>query len=249
MARYSSSYNPTDDGLTQFSKSWQDGAKYQQLQGTAGTTNAGIDSQFAALSQGGSATKTVADDGDGWMLLKQDKTSTSDERVDEYKRTAAEWQAAGYDVRVQDHNPEFGLDRNSEIAVRKTRGDDSPEEAPAEPILESDQVKQARERVKNYERNILDGTTSKAIYGNAKFDPSNLNLYNSNSGYLDKYQFNPGGVNDDKPIEADYQPDTFSGSDVSAYETEAPPKQAANAFLQSQKNKAIKDYNIQPVGL
>ena len=249
--RYASSYDSDGSDGVAFSDSWNDGAKYQQLKGSGGSTNAGIDSQFAALSKGGSATKTVADDGDGWMLLKQDKTSTSDERVQDYKKTAAEWQAAGYDVRVQDHNPEFGADRNSEIAVRKSVGDSAPEQAPADdPVELSPEVLQAKERVAKYEGDILSGETSRRIYGNSQnfADDYKLNLQNSQKGFMSKYQFDPNsnsaGATDERPTAQQYQPNEFSGSDISPYETPEATTQATSNFLDKQKQKNIKDFNI-----
>ena len=127
-------------------------------------------------------------------------------------------------------------------AIEQVVGGDGPaEEAPgAEDTFtpESDQIKQAKERVRNYENDILSGETSKRIYG-------------KNQGFLDKYQFNaasaPAGASDAAPLTAKYEEDTFTGSDISPHDTTEPDVQAAASFLKSQKNKAIKQYNIKPV--
>ena len=137
-------------------------------------------------------------------------------------------------------------------AIEQVIGDDekAPEvETPEpDPIYESDQVKQARERVQNYERSIMDGTTSRKIYnGNQNFMDGMLDLSNHSKGYLENYQFKPGGLTDDKPVEATYEADTYSGSDISPYKTESTPEKATASFMQAKKNQAIQDYNIKPV--
>ena len=164
-------YDNTNGGETQFSDAWVEGAKYQQLRGSGKLTNKDFDAQFAS-AKGGADTGTVADDGGGWKLIKQDEGEKTNERKLEYKDVAAQWQAAGYDVRVQDHNPDFE-GGTGEIAVRVS-GSKTPEKERT-PIEHSPEIKQATERVKSYENDILSGKTSEDIYGsgsNYSFDAS-----------------------------------------------------------------------------
>ena len=140
-------YTNSNSGQTQFSDAWQKGARYQQLRGTSnGTVNDAFNQQFAT-SKGGDETGTVADDGGGWRLIKQDGGKTSNERLEEYKKIAEQWQAAGYDVRVQDHNPEFGEDRTAEIAVRMEEV--NPERDPAVVEKELAELNAGRDRYDN----------------------------------------------------------------------------------------------------
>ena len=157
-------YDNSNDGLTAFTDTWQDGAKYQQLRGTGVLNNKEFDSKFAS-SQGGEATGTVADDGGGWKLIKQDPGEKSEGRKLEYKDLAAQWQAAGYDVRVQDHNPDFD-GGTGEIAVRVGKPQaKKTEKKERTPIEYSPEIKQARDRVRAYEDNIMSGKTSENIFG------------------------------------------------------------------------------------
>jgi hypothetical protein len=149
--RYSN-YDNSNSGLTQFSDSWVDGAKYQQLRGTGSRSNEEFNNLYAS-SMGGADTGTVADDGDGtWKLIKQDKGEKTNERKLQYKDIAAQWQAAGYDVRVQDHNPDYE-GGTGEIAVRIA----SPKQAEAEPkpVVLSDRAAQAKAYTAAYEDKFL----------------------------------------------------------------------------------------------
>jgi hypothetical protein len=142
-------------------------------------------------------------------------------------------------------------------------------------IEESPEIKQAKERVKTYENDVLSGKVSEDIYGggsdysfNAAKGAAGIGtpmsgdsgqqaskatasfLDNKKSQVKDKYQFNasaPAGAYDSKPNEAQYQEDTFSGSDISPFNTPKANVQAAASFLKDQKNKTIKQANIQPV--
>ncbi len=145
-------YDNTNDGLTAFTDSWQDGAKYQQLRGSGSLTNEDFNAQFAS-AKGGADTKTIADDGDGWKLIKQSPGEKSEDRKLEYKDLAAQWQAAGYDVRVQDHNPDFE-GGTGEIAVRIGKPKAAPE-AKREPVVLSDRAAQAIAGTKAYEDVML----------------------------------------------------------------------------------------------
>ena len=148
-------YTNSNNGQTAFTDTWQDGAKYQQLRGSGVLTNKDFDAQFAS-AKGGQDTGTVADDGGGWKLIKQDKGKKTHERKLEYKDVAAQWQAAGYDVRVQDHNPDFE-GGTGEIAVRVGQARSTEPEKERTPIEHSDEIKQAKERVRAYEDNIMSG--------------------------------------------------------------------------------------------
>ena len=231
-------YGNTNGGDVQFSDNWIDGAKYQQLRGTGVLNNDAFNSQFEA-AQGGADTKTIADDGGGWKLIKVDPGEKSDERKLEYKDLAAQWQEAGYDVRAQDHNPDFE-GGTGEIAVRVGK---KPGEAPEavkekDPIVHSPEIQQAKERVGKYENDVLSGKTSQQIYGGADAFENGyqLNLQDVPSVMTNnKYQFTAGDTE-------------FSGSDVSPEPKVPAPQQAASSFLENQKKKTIKQANIQPVG-
>ncbi len=231
-------YTNSNDGLTAFTDSWQDGAKYQQLRGTGELTNDSFNSQFAA-AKGGEDTKTEADDGGGWKLIKQDEGEKTNERKLEYKDIASQWQAAGYDVRVQDHNPDFE-GGTGEIAVRvgsKKKQEGKAPEPIKEEIVHSPEIQQAKARVGKYENDVLSGKTSQQIYGNADnfYEGSQLKLQDAPGGLSNNnYQFIAGNTD-------------FSGSDISAEPKEYAPAQAASSFLKNQKNKAIKEFNIKPV--
>jgi hypothetical protein len=230
-------YDNTNEGQTAFTDSWQDGAKYQQLRGSGGLNNDAFNSQFES-AQGGEDTKTVADDGGGWKLIKQDKGEKSDERKLEYKDLAEQWQAAGYDVRVQDHNPDFE-GGTGEIAVRVSgsQGDKPEAKTTQEEVVHSPEIQQAKARVGKYENDVLSGKTSQDIYGGA-------------SAFSDNYQLNLQGGSTQMFNAGNYQFDSstpgFNGSNISAEDKTPAPVQAASSFLENQKKKAVKDFNIKP---
>jgi len=132
-------------------------------------------------------------------------------------------------------------------------GDATPKaepEATDDPVELSPEILQAKERVAKYEGDILSGETSRRIYGNNQnfLDGYKLNLQNPQKGALSKYQFDPSsnsaGATDESVSAQQYQPNEFSGSDISPYETPAPTKKATSNFLDKQKQKNIKDFNI-----
>tara|TARA_R110002012_G_scaffold18997_1_gene69097 strand:+ start:177 stop:1046 length:870 start_codon:yes stop_codon:yes gene_type:complete len=214
-------YTNSNKGQTAFTDTWQDGAKYQQLRGTGVLNNKEFDSKFAS-SQGGEATGTVADDGGGWKLIKQDPGEKSEERKLEYKELAAQWQAAGYDVRVQDHNPDFD-GGTGEIAVRVGKAKSTEPENGRTPIEHSPEIKQATERVRSYEDNVMSGKTSENLFGDYYGD-TGLNL-NAN----DETATNKGETGVGTQGGADYSTD-----------------QATYSFLDSKKAKVKEANNIQP---
>ena len=178
-------YTNSNNGDIAFTDTWQDGAKYQQLRGTGVLNNQDFDAQFAS-AKGGQDTKTIADDGGGWKLIKLEKGEKTDERKLRYKDIAAEWQAAGYDVRVQDHNPDFE-GGTGEIAVRVGQAQSTETEPEKErtPIEHSDEIKQAKARVKSYEDDVISGKMSNDIYGRQtenKNDQYDLNLNKGSQG-------------------------------------------------------------------
>ena len=144
-------YSNSNNGQTAFSNNWIDGAKYQQLRGSGSRSNQGFNDLFDS-SKGGGDTGTVADDGGGWKLIKQDSGDKTNERKLEYRDVALQWQAAGYDVRVQDHNPDFE-GGTGEIAVRVSQGPSETKE-PFEPVGKTDDHKTAEE---NYDKHFEDG--------------------------------------------------------------------------------------------
>ena len=227
-------YTNSNNGQTAFTDTWQDGAKYQQLRGSGVLNNKEFDAKFAS-SKGGEDTGTVADDGGGWKLIKQDKGEKTNERKLEYKDLAAQWQAAGYDVRVQDHNPDFE-GGTGEIAVRVGSSKSTEPEKERTPIEHSPEVKQAKERVRAYEDDIMSGKTSEDMFGD--FDASSSTIGSNNWGD------NMSRINDK------YQIDLNSGAAGigtanSSSQAEAPAK-AADSFLSAQKSTIKKDYNFKP---
>lgn len=214
-------YDNTNDGLTAFSDTWQDGAKYQQLRGTGVLNNKQFDAKFAS-SQGGEATGTVADDGGGWKLIKQDEGEKSEGRKLEYKDLAAQWQAAGYDVRVQDHNPDFE-GGTGEIAVRvgkpKSKKTEKKERTPIE---YSPEVRQARDRVRAYEDNIMSGKASDDMFG--RYSGSTLEL-------------------DDAIEKSTNKGDAGIGTAAGAEPTS---QKASSSFLDSKKSSLKDKMNFQP---
>jgi hypothetical protein len=204
-------YDNTNGGETQFSDAWVDGAKYQQLRGTGTRSNEAFNQQFET-AKGGAETGTIADDGGGWKLIKQDPGPKTNERKLEYKDFAAQWQAAGYDVRAQDHNPDFE-GGTGEIAVRIGQPKAQATKEEKEPIEHSPEIKQAKERVRAYEDDVLSGKVSDDVYAGNTSDKYNLDLNkgadgigafipntseqatasfldNKKSQIKDKYQFN-----------------------------------------------------------
>lgn len=230
-------YTNSNEGDIQFTDTWQDGAKYQQLRGTGVLTNDDFNSQFAS-AQGGESTKTIADDGGGWKLIKQDEGEKSNDRKLEYKDLAAQWQAAGYDVRVQDHNPDFD-GGTGEIAVRvgkKDQGEAPTPKTVEEEVVLSPELQQARQRVGKYENDVLSGKASDDIYGNASTFKNNYLLKLQEAPNVmsnNQYQFTAGDTD-------------FTGSDISPEPKVPAPVEAASSFLDNQKKKVIKEFNIQP---
>ena len=212
-------YTNSNKGQTAFTDTWQDGAKYQQLRGSGVLTNKDFDAQFAS-AKGGQDTGTVADDGGGWKLIRQDEGEKTNERKLEYKDVAAQWQAAGYDVRVQDHNPDFE-GGTGEIAVRV--GQAKTPEKERTPIKHSDEINEAKERVRSYEDSVLSGELSNDIYGKSN-DVANDN-------YMDNYQLNLN------------KGEVGTGSADTGEEASTV---ATDSFLESKKADVKKEYQFQP---
>lgn len=220
-------YDNSNEGDVQFTDTWQDGAKYQQLRGTGVLNNKDFDTKFAS-AQGGESTKTIADDGGGWKLIKQDEGEKSEGRKLEYKDLAAQWQAAGYDVRVQDHNPDFD-GGTGEIAVRvgKPKSNKSEKKKERTPIEYSPEVKQARDRVRAYEDNIMSGKTSEDLFGDYYGD-TGLKLDNQATSSQEAAS-NRGTTGIQTPSNASYTTD-----------------KATYSYLDSKKAAIKNDYNFQP---
>ena len=100
------------DGETAWGSQWEDGAYAQQLQGS-GSVDPGYLNQFDSLAKGDS---DIDDDGQ-WRTVKSIENSGANTRAD-MKALAAEWQAKGFDVRVQDLDNSQGAGW-ADIAVRK----------------------------------------------------------------------------------------------------------------------------------
>ena len=105
-------------GEIAWSDGWVDGSHFQQLKGK-GPVNAAYDERFAQLTKSDSD----VDDAGSWVTLKQTPGmgATADAVA-----LAKEWQAAGYDVRVQDLEGVEGTTQ-ADIAVRKGSGSAAPE--------------------------------------------------------------------------------------------------------------------------
>ena len=148
-----------DSGEVNWSDTWNDGGNFQQIKGD-GPFNADYEERFNALGATGS---DVDDHGAGWKSLKDLPTMGS---VDELKSLSSEWEKAGYDVRVQDIEGHNGVSE-ANIAVRKGTGKAAAPEPAKErtPIEHSPEVKQATERVRAYEDNVMSGKTSENIFG------------------------------------------------------------------------------------
>ncbi len=104
------------------------------------------------------------------------------------------------------------------------------------PIEHSPEVKQAKERVRAYEDDIMSGKTSEDMFGD--FDASSSTIGSNNWGdnmsrINDKYQLdlNAGAAG--------------IGTANSSSQAEAPAK-AADSFLSAQKSTIKKDYNFKP---
>jgi hypothetical protein len=199
------------DGETAWGSDWNEGAYAQQLQG-GGVQDAGYLSQFESLSKGDS---DVDDDGE-WRTVKSLDNSGENTRAD-MKKLAAEWQSKGFDVRVQDLDKSQGANY-ADIAVRKGTG--KAKAAPDKertPIKHSPEIKEAKERVRTYEDNVLSGKTSKEIYGQQ----------NDNKKY--ELDLNQGSEGIGQPQAAD-----------------EPTAIATDSFLVSKKQDIKKQYEFQP---
>ena len=147
-----------DSGEVGWSDTWNDGGNFQQIKGD-GKLNAAYEDKFNAL---GSTESDVDNHGAGWKNLSDMGTMGS---TGEMKSLAAEWEKAGYDVRIQDMEGHNGV-AEANIAVRK--GQEAKGERPEEEkdlIKHSPEIEQAKERVRSYEDDHLSGKTSAEIYG------------------------------------------------------------------------------------
>ena len=147
-----------DSGEIGWSDTWNEGGHFQQIKGD-GPFNAAYEERFNALGSTGS---DVDDHGAGWKSLKDIPTMGS---VDELKALSSEWEKAGYDVRVQDIEGHDGV-TEANIAVRKGSGKAAPKVVEERtPIEHSPEMKQATERVRAYENNVMSGKTSDDVFG------------------------------------------------------------------------------------
>ena len=205
-----------DSGEVGWSDTWNDGGHFQQIKGD-GPFNADYEERFNALGSTGS---DVDDHGAGWKSLKDLPTMGS---VDELKALSAEWEKAGYDVRVQDIEGHAGVSE-ANIAVRKGSGKAAPEVVKERtPIEHSPEIKQATERVRAYEDNIMSGKTSKDLFGDYYAD-TGLDLNKGSEASTNKGETGIG-----TPDGANYSND-----------------QATYSFLDSKKTKVKEANNIQP---
>jgi len=147
-----------DSGEIGWSDTWNDGGNFQQIKGD-GKLNAAYDERFNTLTNQDNT--DVDNHGAGWKNLSDMGTMGSTEQM---KALAAEWEQAGYDVRIQDMEGHNGVSE-ANIAVRKGQEDkgERPEERKLA-VQHSPEIEQAKERVKTYEDDIMSGKTSEDIY-------------------------------------------------------------------------------------
>ena len=148
-----------DSGEVGWSDTWNEGGNFQQIKGD-GKLNAAYEERFNKLTNQDNT--DVDNHGAGWKNLSDMGTMGSTEQM---KALAAEWEQAGYDVRIQDMEGHNGVSE-ANIAVRKGQEDkgERPEERKLA-IEYSPEIEQAKERVKTYEDDIMSGKTSDDIYG------------------------------------------------------------------------------------
>lgn len=106
---------------------------------------------------------------------------------------------------------------------------ETPTATPEEkaPIKHSPEIEQAKERVRNYEDDILSGRTSESIYGNSNANKNLVDRVN------DKYSLDLN-----KGMDGIGTPNTGSSAQTASKATES--------FLDSKKQTVKKDYNFQP---
>ena len=113
-----------DSGEIAWKDNWTTGSNFQQIKGSGTGKSSALDEQFSGLTKSDS---DVDDFGSGWKTLQNTPGMGATE---DFKKLAKEWQAAGYDVRVQDLEGAEGT-TTADIAVRK--GQATPDEGPKEP--------------------------------------------------------------------------------------------------------------------
>ena len=200
-------------GEVGFSDEFGDG--YAQQIKASGQLDDSYVKQFEGLSKGDSA---VDDDGE-WKTLKSAKNSEASTK-EEFQKLAKEWKAAGFDVRVQDLDNSQGAEW-ADIAVRKGPGGKMVgEPGEAKPIEHSPEIKQAVQRVRTYENDVMSGKTSEEIFGGIKGVPGSKYSFDSSGGASSIGK---------------------SGSDNSA-------TKATASFLNNKKTEVQKKYNFQAAG-
>ena len=141
-------------GEISWSDSWVDNSNFQQLKGK-GAVDSSFDDAFSALTKSDS---DVDDDG-SWVTLKQTPGAGA---TDDAKALAAKWQAAGYDVRIQDLEGAEGTTQ-ADIAVRKGSGKDPVKEET--PLEMSPEYANAKARVAQYREDMLSGSHAEELFG------------------------------------------------------------------------------------
>ena len=157
-----------------WSNNWVSGQYFQQLKGK-GKVNDSYASRYAELKNSGS---DVDDYGEGWKTLHQMKTKGATATM---QKLAKEWQAAGYDVRVQDLEGVDGV-KKADLAVRPGSGTDGDGEED-KPIEMSERLATARARAAQFEEDRVSGQFAKDLY-----DSGN----HSAEGFLERYKLKLG---------------------------------------------------------
>ena len=148
-----------DKSFGNWNTEWDNSASQQQLKASGAVDpNSELSQRYASLSEDGASR---VDDGEGWKELAFDEDVKT---AEQYEAQVKQWQDAGYDVRAIDMKP--GDYSHSNIAVRQgSMKSAAPAEKKDDPIVHSPEIKQAKERVKSYEDDILSGKVSEDIYG------------------------------------------------------------------------------------
>ena len=208
-------------GEISWSDNWVDGSNFQQLKGQ-GAVNKDFDAEFAGLSKSDS---DVDDDG-AWVTLKQQagQGATADA-----KALASKWQAAGYDVRIQDLEGAEGTTQ-ADIAVRKGSGQAAAPKK-EEKIEMSPEYAHAKARVQQYTDDVTSGRTGKELFGEAP----------DSTSFMDRYKLHLG----ERLENGNYRPKKYATGDSSILDKNSSmltSDEAAIAELNREEKDPREDY-------
>ena len=207
-------------GEISWSDSWVDGSNFQQLKGQ-GAVNKDFDAEFAGLSK----SESDVDDDGAWVTLKQQsgQGATADA-----KALASKWQAAGYDVRIQDLEGAEGTTQ-ADIAVRKGSGSSAPKQE--EKMEMSPEYAHAKARVQQYTDDVTSGRTGKELFGEAP----------DSTSFMDRYKLHLG----ERLENGNYRPKEYAAGDSSILDKNSSmltSDEAAIAELNREEKDPREDY-------